>query len=253
MHLEQGADLSSAWLAAARYLTAQPRFEGWDLAVEIADPQSEVSAVRSGLDGTLARTGKQSIETVANTIFPEELWEASKSREALYARYRKVTPKLRRFAKNRHGLYFERLTSWPPRAGQPINQVEEVIHRLGHELTLAGPKRFVYDLVVFSPVHDPLPIGFPCLAYVNVKLHGRRLDMLAHYRNHYFVERAYGNYLGLARLQRYMAESVGLQPGMLSCVSGHAVLDDHRRDVLDWLGGSHLPTDASGRQDSGAQ
>ena len=70
---------------------------------------------------------------------------------------------------------------------------------------------------------------------MNVKLKGNRLCMLAHYRNHFFFERAYGNYLGLGRLQRFIADAAGLEPGPLTCVSGHAELDDHVRPLLDWL------------------
>jgi hypothetical protein len=59
--------------------------------------------------------------------------------------------------------------------------------------------------------------------------------MTAHYRNHYFVERAYGNYLGLGRLLVFIAHEAGLEPGRLLCVSGHAVLDGTTSEVLKWI------------------
>jgi thymidylate synthase len=113
--------------------------------------------------------------------------------------------------------------------------VEDVIQRLRSQLQRDNPLRFIYDLLVFSPEADPQPMGFPCLSYVNIKLFKGRLFMAAHYRNHYFVERAYGNYLGLARLQRFIAEQSGVQTGPLVCVSGHAVLDDHRLPFKELL------------------
>jgi hypothetical protein len=55
--------------------------------------------------------------------------------------------------------------------------------------------------------------------------------MTAYYRSHYFIERAYGNYLGLSRLQAFIAEAAGISPGPLICISGHARLDH----PADWL------------------
>ena len=49
--------------------------------------------------------------------------------------------------------------------------------------------------------------------------------MLGQYRNQYLIERGYGNYLGLAQLQCYVARSVGLDPGELMILASHAILD----------------------------
>jgi thymidylate synthase len=236
------SNLSAAWLAGARSLlerstTAASR-ETWDLAVEVSDPgDTEWSDVRSGLDAQLSRQALQSIDTVANTIFPLSLRQVSRDRTEFFARYRRLVPRLKRFRGNHHGLYFDRLTEWPPGAAEPLNQVEMVITRIISERKRPGPLRFIYDMSLFSPSHDPRPIGFPCLAYLNVKLDGGRLRLTAHYRNHYFVERAYGNYLGLARLQAFIAAEVGLTTGPLTCVSGHAELEPAHADryFVQWL------------------
>lgn len=45
------------------------------------------------------------------------------------------------------------------------------------------------------------------------------------YRNQYFIQRALGNYLGLARLQRFVATAVGLEQGPLTVHAFHAQLD----------------------------
>jgi thymidylate synthase len=241
MEFIRAANVSIGWLAAAKTLlersAVQAGREAWDLAVEIVDPEAEVSDIRAGLDLELARQELQSIDTVANTIFPKTLWLSSQSREEFFDRYRHLVPKLRRFRGNHRGLYFDRLTAWPPGSTEPMNQVEEVIRRIFSERQGRGPLRFVYDMSVFSPQHDKRPMGFPCLAYLNVKLDRDRLRLTAHYRNHYFVERAYGNYLGLARLQKFIAGETGMLLGPLTCVSGHAVLEsDHARtEFLRWL------------------
>jgi len=234
-------NLSIAWLAAAKTLLAKSTVkagrEAWDLAVEIADPAAEVSDIRAGLDAVLTRQGLQSVGTVANTIFPQSLWQSSQSRDEFFDRYRHMVRKLKKFRGNNRGLYFDRLTKWPPSGVEPMNQVETVIKRIASEREGRGPLRFVYDMSVFSPSHDKRPMGFPCLAYLNVKLDGDRLRLTAHYRNHYFVERAYGNYVGLARLQNFIAGESGLMLGPLTCISGHAELEPEnaRSEFLSWL------------------
>jgi thymidylate synthase len=235
MELFTGTNLSIAWLSAAVSLAVRSPRQAWDIAVQIEEPLVEVADIRSGLDDLLTRAGLQPIETVANTIFPEILWETSRNRARFYTRYHSLLPRLRRFEKNHHGLYFERLTRWPPGPGAHLNQVERVIRRIKAERQRNNPLRFVYDMSVFSPRNDPRPIGFPCLVYLNIKLDGESLRLTAHYRNHYFVERTYGNYLGLARLQAFIAGATGLSLGPLTCISGHADLDHVNQDLLNWL------------------
>jgi hypothetical protein len=234
-----GLDTATAWLAAARHLANQPRYECYDLAVTIEDPLAEEVTVSEAYRDLLAQLDLPSIETVANTIFPDLLWQVAGSRSLLYERYLRMMPRLRRFPKNRNGTYFGRLVSWPE---SPLyNQVEEVIERIRRELSNRSRKRFVYDLLVFQPSRDAYPYGFPCLSYLNVKLDtsspSAKLLMTAHYRNHYFIERAYGNYVGLGRLQRFISDGAGVERGPLTCVSGHAELDHDKvnRDVVSLI------------------
>jgi hypothetical protein len=59
--------------------------------------------------------------------------------------------------------------------------------------------------------------------------------MQAIYRNEYLVGRAYGNYLGLAELQLYMARASGVGVGELMITIGHVELDASKRAVGDML------------------
>jgi len=242
VEFHRAPNISEGWLAASRSLlersTTKAGRETWDLAVEITNPESpESMSIRSGLEAELARQDLHSIETVANTIFPLNLRLTSLDRNEFFTRYRRMVPKLRRFPGNHHGLYFDRLTAWPPGGVDSVNQVGAVINRMLDERTGRGPLRFIYDMSLFSPSHDSRPVGFPCLAYLNVKLDGGQLRLTAHYRNHYFVERAYGNYLGLARLQGFIASEVGLELGPLTCISGHAELEQKHATApfVSWL------------------
>ena len=43
-------------------------------------------------------------------------------------------------------------------------------------------------------------MGFPCLSHVSLSLQKGVVHMTAIYRNHEFIKRGYGNYVGLGRV-----------------------------------------------------
>ena len=74
-----------------------------------------------------------------------------------------------------------------------------------------------------QPNKDTRIVGFPCLSHISLVLDKeRRLNMTAIYRNQYFIQKAYGNYLGLCRLLRFVSREVGCETGALVCVAVHA-------------------------------
>src|SRR5208282_3833137 len=96
--------------------------------VELNDAGAESDRkLEKRLDKTLGCNGKQSVETIARTIFPNGLWNPSAPRLQLYERYRKILPKLHHYSQNRRGLYFERMITQPGKAGKDFNQLEHVI------------------------------------------------------------------------------------------------------------------------------
>ena len=52
-----------------------------------------------------------------------------------------------------------------------------------------------------------------------------RLMLTVMYRYHYYIEKALGNLIGLAQLQQFVAEQVGLKVGPMVCHSTYAKLD----------------------------
>ena len=54
---------------------------------------------------------------------------------------------------------------------------------------------------------------------------GSRLHLLAVYRSHDFISRAYGNYLGLGRVLHFVAQESGVSAGELTCVSASATAE----------------------------
>ncbi len=173
---------------------------------------------------------------MANTIFPATLAATSRDRDHFYARYRALLPRLRKQDKNRRGIYFERLIDYPLQADPArSNQVETIIRTLRGQLARRarrqGPLGSVYEAQIFAPGKDLLPRGFPCLSSLSFQLDGGHLRLSATYRNQYFIQRALGNYLGLAGLQRFVAEAAGLAPGPLTVHAFHAYLDLGQRET----------------------
>jgi hypothetical protein len=58
------------------------------------------------------------------------------------------------------------------------------------------------------------------------------------YRNHAYVARGLGNFLGLGRLQAFVAAESGAMLGSLTCISTHAEIDagknKHNGVVQGW-------------------
>jgi hypothetical protein len=65
-------------------------------------------------------------------------------------------------------------------------------------------------------------MGFPCLSHISLTLHESAIHLTALYRNQGFVRKAYGNYVGLARIARFFATEVGVAVGEITCVATHA-------------------------------
>jgi hypothetical protein len=232
--LVRGQTTGEAW---AKALRAFPARELFGLVVDVEDPsETQIDAYAGRLDELLKRLGEQSIRTVANTIFPRALVESSPSRERLYERYLALHQVLRRAAlNNSKGLYFERLIQYPlvkpvPERGhsaaQPdrTNQLETIITSLRDERTRGGLKH-AFELQIFAPGLDVRPMGFPCMSSLSLQVDVQRLHLTATYRNQYYIQKALGNFVGLAGLQTWIASEAGLEVGRLTVHAYHAQID----------------------------
>src|SRR5581483_8277951 len=79
-------------------------------------------------------------------------------------------------------------------------------------------------------------LGFPCLHQVSFLPNSRTrsLRVVAYYPTHYLFERAYGNYLGLLYLGRFMAKEMNFSFEGLTCIAGVAVFEINPK-VLHFL------------------
>jgi len=215
--------LSRAWLRAIALVNRSPRKEVSTLIVNLDNLQSdnviEDDSVRSRLDQSLETHGKYSVATVAGTIFPMSLRKQGQSREEFFERYLRLWPRINSIRQNRRGTYFQRLIAYPEPGTQAFNQLEFVISAYS-----SGTKRrSALQCAILAPAKDlnatPLQ-GFPCMqqiAFLPEGKHGLRISAL--YPMHYLCERAYGNYLGLVNLGRFMAKEMGRELTACTCVA----------------------------------
>lgn len=233
------ANVSIAWAKAFDALL-RPGLRGLaPLVVNIGGLEdgsfTEVPAIRNLLDAALRQQGVANCHTVANTIFPQNLWKRVPDRQELFRRYLAILPRIkRRNPANRYGLYFERMIRYG-NGPSPINQLEHLI-----EIWQANVRRpTAFQLNIFDPARDhtrqPLR-GFPCLQHVCFTPLGKgKLAVMAVYPSQYLFERAYGNYLGLYRLGKFLADELDLDLAQLTCMVGIALPGEATKTTMRGL------------------
>lgn len=228
--LIEEANFSLAWARAFLTLTQPGVDELVPLQVTVSgiddDKPPEIPAIRQALDADLKAKKKFSCETVASTIFPQSMWNPDMPRDRLFARYQAALPALRKFKQNIYGMYFERFTAFGP---EKFNQLDFILNsRLGNGERKGNKRRSVLQAAVIWPKRDltnqPLR-GFPCLQQVNFAPHGRdELAVNGFYATQFIFQKAYGNYLGLYNLGRFVAHELGLRLTQVTCFTGIAQL-----------------------------
>ncbi len=219
-------NLSLAWLAAMRQLNCEPGGEIAPLVLSITDlvdgePQ-EIASIRRILDATLNEEDMPMCETVASTIFPQSMWNPGMDRGIFFARYKRALPRIKRLnRRNQYGTYFERLIAF---GEDERNQLEYIIQTFQQ----GNHRRSALQASVFNPLRDQTHQrrrGFPCLQQVAFAPNEERkeLAITGFYATQDLYDRAYGNYLGLCRLGKFMASELNLKLRRMTCVASLAV------------------------------
>lgn len=225
-HFVEEENLSIAWGQALALTSARGRSEIAPLIVTVtgfsdAGDFREEPRIRSALDKVLVASNKQSVETVASTIFPVSLWNPSADRSKLFERYQRLLPRIRKASRsNSRGTYFERMITGGP--DQRENQLEFAINAY---LSRIGVRRSIFQIGIFDPSRDhsaAAQLGFPCLQHVTFAPTHDGLCLNAFYATQYMVERAYGNYVGLCRLGKFVAHEIGQPLVRFTCFTGIA-------------------------------
>lgn len=249
------ASISEAWVLGLERVLAEPGGRLVHLVSTVTEPGTEIEAVRHVLDAALEAAGKQSVHTVTETIFPSSLYpnpgfdwmpaiephkeaELNSAADALYTSYCDMLPLLSTASGNNRGTYFGRMVSWPGNVAGGPNQLADRIsalrseHRAGRErnntldIDIAADSQESLRGVQVYAATDRRRRGFPCLTHIDLTLHEGRLHCLAIYRHQYFIEKAYGNMLGLSALLQFLCQQGGYTLGELVV---HATMADVQR------------------------
>lgn len=198
----------------------------------------EHDEIRSGLDRALRNQGEAVCQTVAGTIFPQSMWNPNLPNDAaaLFDRYRKAWPGIKKCPQNRNGVYFWRLIHYEPKgAAEPINQLERLIQNYKEK---GCHRRSALQANIIDPSRDLTASkvrGFPCLQQIGFLPHEGKLEVVAFYPMQYHFEKSYGNYLGLCRLGQFMAKQMGLRFTTLTCIASVLLRGDPPKRDLEPL------------------
>lgn len=255
-YVEPAATVSEAWL---RTLEVVVRGGGRlvNVLTTITEPGAEDTHVRAVIDEALAAEGRtaQSVETVAGTIFPAELYhdvgypwrpeltpeEAEALDDAateLFDSYELMLPLLLTANGNRGGTYFSRMITWPGKEAGGVNQLADRIRYLrGHrsrgvtannaaDIAIGGEADISDQGLQVYAATDRRQRAFPCLVHIDLTLLAGRLSMLAVYRHQFLLTKAYGNLIGLSDLLEFLAQQSGFDIGELAIQA--TLADDER-------------------------
>jgi hypothetical protein len=223
-----------AWLAAATAVR-QRGDEAHNIIIDIADPLAQAGpdpTIISTVDRFLREHGANTVTGVSNTIFPQSTL-ARHGPEEFYEIYReRILPRMKRMTRD-WGRYFDRLTQWKKIQGNTIttiNPLDDLIRFMREQIASNRTYRNVYEMTVFDPTRDARKVSNrQCLSFLSFKLtNDNQLMLTVMYRNHAYIARGLGNFIGLGRLQAFVAHQAGARVGSLTCISTHATIDHGR-------------------------
>lgn len=244
--LGPAASAHEAWLLALAACASIPDGRIQHLVLSITRPSPVADPALSAALNELLVPAHHGVATVANTLYPSDLyadpgfsWSPSLNLESvalldqaaadLYESYELMLPMLLQAERgNNQGTYFSRMITWPGTSSGGHNQLATRIEQL-RDKRRSGKNTFnASDVVIegFGDLHDlggvevykvddRRTMGFPCLVHLDFSLLRGRLSLLAVYRHWHLIRKGYGNLLGLAGLQAFLAQQTGCEVGEL--------------------------------------
>ncbi|HDZ21846.1 hypothetical protein LCGC14_0225750 [marine sediment metagenome] len=206
--------------------------------VQIEAPEGHINEhddIRSLLAQALSQRGLSSIETVANTIFPNSLWNPGRPRQELFDRYRAIWPRVKKCRANHNGVYFQRLIAFPKFGDDERNQLDYIINTYAS----GNHRHSAHQASIYAPAVDATnqrQRGFPCLQQVAFSIEGDKLTVIGFYPTQHIFEKAYGNYLGLCQLGTFMAHEIGIPFAGMQCFASHPKVGAAGKTALRPLG-----------------
>ena len=238
MHVISTDTREEAWLQAVKHLKngTSHKIE-YNLILEVKKPgltTLRTKKIRQEFDDFAEANLPYTSHTVAETIFPASLYKKYGS-EGIYTIYpEQVYPTIKGIKANNRGTYAMRIVRAKSVVGDKINPLKEVVSRLKKAAESSSGIRCAHEISLDDSESIPINqndrslYGFPCLSHLSFKLSYDRkeLHLTAVYRSQFFIDKAMGNLLGLARLQSFICREVGVSMGTLVCHATYAQLDD---------------------------
>ncbi|MGM4954117.1 hypothetical protein BjapCC829_06580 [Bradyrhizobium barranii] len=226
---------AQAWIAAAAAVQ-DAGGEAHNVIIDIADPISIAPvdhAILTTVDTFLREHHAYSISSIANTIFPQGLLDRHGA-DGLYAAYGELLPRMKQMTRD-WGRYFDRMTAWKKINGKEvklINPLDDLVRFMKTQIASRRTYRNAYEMTIYDPARDAGKVSNrQCLSFLSFKLtDDNTLLLTAMYRNHMYVARSLGNFIGLGRLQAFVAAQTDATLGSLTCVSTHAEIDAGKKD-----------------------
>ncbi len=225
-HLIQSNNCLTAWRDVCKHIIQNG--DGVNLLVQIDNPiaytQAQLDEITNS--GIISAT---TVSDVINTIFPARFYSRHTAlpiqqfydlHELLYIRGKQIHRKNR----SRWGNYFLRFTKF---GANRLNQLQPIIDGINNR---QNHQKACYIMHVSSIDYDNNTriIGNPCLQYVQFGVFNNSLNLAAVYRNHDFLTKGLGNYIGLSKLLEFVCLQTGSNIGSLSCQSMHYYLGKKR-------------------------
>ncbi len=214
-------NLSRAWALAVQRIIDSSGSEITPLVLTLTGFDEDENA-REILDQSLLKSGKGSVQTVSETIFPDSLYKLAKGdRQTLYKLYTSNLERLKKIdSSNRKGTYFERMMAYEGNEGK-INQLEVIISSLKSKNI---KRRSKLQASIFDPRVDHtngMFQGFPCLQHVTCYVsEDGGLVLNSFYAVQYLYQRGYGNWLGLINLGKFIAKEANIELERFICHVG---------------------------------
>jgi thymidylate synthase len=226
-----------AWANAIISLS-ENGWRNWNLVVQINQPESFDMEIDNMLKDFAKEYDLILPDHVAHTIFPQRFYSNKRTKSRFYEVYYKFYDWSRKQKHSGWGTYFDRMIRYESPNHEEIDQLGGIISNINSRQTNYGAS---YVMVIPHPYKDLNRImGAPCLNYITVQVehienlkNQKLINLMAVYRNHDFTERAYGNYLGLCNLIKYIAIETKSDVGALTCVSSRADVPKHKKELLN--------------------
>ncbi len=225
-------DFQAAWIKVVMMLK-NSHWHLRNLVVQIKDPKAFNQTAHGKVEDFAKKHDLLGPKHVAYTIFPQRLYEIKDNADAVFTAYNKQGGFFERVQRKKPswGTYFRRMSNYMGAKGT-VNQLNNIISAIQNRQNLS---KAAYTILIQNPGGETIrPLGGPCLNYIAIQAEPQQADqpmtigLLAVYRNHDFLERAYGNYWGLCNLLMFLAKETCAAPGPLTCVSSHAYVSNKK-------------------------